>query len=50
MGDRKNILDRYGIEDMHFIFSVERGKEVDEVISAFESGKSLKNAVRRIKD
>ncbi len=50
MGDRKNALDRSGITDMHFIFSVEGGREVDEVISAFERGESLKNAVRRIKD
>lgn len=50
MGDRKNILDRNGISNMHFIFSVERGKEVDEVISAFEGGESLKNSVRRIKN
>ena len=50
MGDRKNALDRCGISDMHFIFSVESGKDVDEVISAFESGASLNGAVRRIKD
>ncbi len=50
MGDRKNALDRCGISDMHFIFSVESGDEVDEVISAFESGASLNGAVRRIKD
>lgn len=50
MGDRKNVLERNGISDMHFIFSIERGGEVDEVISAFERGESLKNAVRRIKD
>lgn len=50
MGDRKNSLDRNGISDMHFIFSTEREKEVDEVITAFEGGKSLERAVRRIKD
>ncbi len=50
MGDRKNALDRNGISDIHFIFSVESGKKVDEVISAFERGESLENAVRRIKD
>ncbi len=50
MGDRKNALDRNGISDMHFIFSTERGKDVDEVISAFEKGESLEFAVRRIKE
>lgn len=50
MGDKKQTLDRFGIANRHFIFSVESGKQVDKIINCFEAGVSLGIPVRRIKD
>ena len=48
MSDRTDELERYGIENRHFIFSDETPKEVDAVIEAFEQGLPLPKKVRRL--
>ncbi len=49
MGDRKDILQKYGIKNIHFIFSFESANEVDRVIKAYREGASLPD-VRRIRE
>ena len=48
MSDRTDELERYGIENRHFIFSDETPEEVDGVIEAFERGLPLSKKVRRL--
>ncbi len=48
MSDRLEELDRFGIQNRHFIFSTETPKEVDAVIEAFENGLPLVQKVRRL--
>ncbi|MBE6538081.1 MAG: U32 family peptidase [Ruminococcaceae bacterium] len=50
MGDKKQLLDKFGISDRHFIFSTEVQNEVDMIIDAFEAGLPLPYPVRRIKE
>ena len=49
MADRYDLLKKYRVDSMHFIFSDESAKEVDEVIDAYISHRSPKtSSVRRI--
>jgi putative protease len=48
MGDRREELQRAGINHAHFIFSVERGEEISRVIDAYFRGAPLGTEVRRI--
>ncbi len=48
MGDKKDKLTKYRINSHHFIFSTEKGHEVDTVIASFEAGRAFSSAVRRI--
>lgn len=48
MSDRLFELDRYGIVNRHFIFTVETPEEVDRVIMSFENNCPLCDRVRRI--
>ncbi|MBR4295350.1 MAG: U32 family peptidase [Clostridia bacterium] len=50
MGDKKQILSKFGVSGKHFIFSDEGREEVDEIIYAYEAGRSPKGIVRRIKE
>lgn len=48
MADRQSELEKYGIKNRHFIFTVESAEEVDRVISSYESGRSTDFPVRRM--
>lgn len=48
MGDKKDKLTKYRINSRHFIFSTEKGHEVDSLIASFEAGRPLSYPVRRI--
>lgn len=48
MSDRAAELERAGITDRHFIFSVETPAEVDAVIRAYREGTALGDRVRRL--
>lgn len=48
MSDRVRELDRAGIINRHFIFSVETARQIDAVINAYKNGESLPMQVRRI--
>lgn len=48
MADRQAELEKYGIKNRHFIFTVESAEEVDRVISAHESGRHADFPVRRM--
>ena len=50
MADRRAELDRAGVENRHFIFSTESADEVNAIISAYKSGKSVPEGerIRRI--
>jgi hypothetical protein len=48
MSDKLYELDRAGITDRHFIFTVESRDEVDGVIAAYQNGTALDEKVRRI--
>lgn len=50
MGDKKPILSKFGVSSKHFIFSVESREDIDEIIYAYEAGRSLDGMVRRIKE
>ena len=50
MGDKKQLLDRFGIYNRHFIFSCENAEQVDTVIDLFKNGLPFGSAVRRIKE
>ena len=47
MSDRQELLTRYRLSALHFLFSVETPREVDRVIEAYRSGNAL-GSVRRI--
>ena len=49
MGDKKHLLDKYGVKMKHFIFTGD-AKETDKIINAFLEGSSLGMNVRRIKE
>ena len=48
MADRRAELEKCGIKNRHFIFTVESAEEVDRVISSYESGKGTDFPVRRM--
>lgn len=48
MADRQAELEKYGIRNRHFIFTVESADEVDSVISSYENGQSADFPVRRM--
>ena len=48
MSDRTRELDRAGITNRHFIFSVETARQIDAVINAYKNGTPLSIQVRRI--
>lgn len=48
MSDRAAELERAGITDRHFIFSVETPTEVDAVIRAYREGRAMSGQVRRL--
>ena len=48
MSDRAHELDRAGITNRHFIFSVETSRQVDAVINAYKHSDCLPTQVRRI--
>ena len=48
MSDRGSELNRYGIDNRHFIFSDESAEEVDRVIRAHRQGLPVDGVVRRI--
>ncbi len=48
MSDRETELERAGVIDQHFIFSVETPAEVDAVIRAYRDGVALGMPVRRV--
>ena len=48
MSDRQDELERAGVIDRHFIFTVENAYEVDEVIESYSSRTAIDGKVRRI--
>ena len=49
MADKKKLLKEKGVENHHYIFSVESKKEVETLIADFKAGKEPKIPVKRIK-
>ncbi len=49
MADRKKLLKEKGIENHHYIFSVETKKEIEKLITDFKQGKEPQTPVKRIK-
>ena len=49
MADRKKLLQEKGIENTHFLFTVETKDEAAKVIEAYKKGLPPKGAVKRIK-
>ena len=48
MSDRQDELERAGVVDRHFIFTVENSFEVDEIIEGYASRTPIDGKVRRI--
>ena len=48
MADAKDQLTRYRAFSWHFIFSTETPREVDDVVDAYQNGKSTARQIRRI--
>jgi len=48
MSDRLSELDRAGITDHHFIFTLESPDEIDGIIQAYDKGIALDGKIRRI--
>jgi hypothetical protein len=48
MADAKDQLTRYRTGSWHFIFSTETPREVDDVVDAYQNGKSTTRQIRRI--
>ena len=49
MSDKQDVLERNGITNRHFIFSVESKKEVEEIIKAHQKKLPIKETARRLK-
>ncbi len=49
MLDKKKLLKERGIENIHFFFTTETKKEVEEILSAYRNASLPKGAVKRIK-
>lgn len=49
MLDKTDLLDRSGVDDRHFIFTVESRKEAASVIEAYKNGRPPAGNVKRIK-
>jgi len=49
MSDKKKLLKDKGIENLHFIFSVESKREIEKLLADFKQGTEPKTLVKRIK-
>ena len=48
MGDRAEELKKYRINHTHFLFTVERFREIKDVLDSYKLGRQLSGAVRRV--
>ena len=48
MGDRQDELRNYRIDSRHLIFTIERGRDITEVLARHRMGRSLDGQVRRV--